>query len=61
MPYPTEAGMKLGKMLSVGEVVEHPSAEEPLVAEPATPIAERVSALPDTESVPVPAVAQASR
>jgi len=53
--------MKLGKMLSVGEVVETAAIEEPVVAEPTAPVAERVVALPDTESAPAPAPANASR
>jgi hypothetical protein len=53
--------MKLGKMLSVGEVVESPAIEEPVVAEPTAPVAERVPALPDTGSVPAPVPAPASR
>jgi hypothetical protein len=68
MPYPSEAGMKLGKMLSVGEVVEHPAAEEPLVAElpaEAAPVTvatpEPASALADRAPAPTPAVARATR
>jgi hypothetical protein len=53
--------MKLGKMLSVGEVVESAVTEEPVVAEPTAPVAERVTSLPDTESTPAPAPAHASR
>jgi len=57
----SEAGMKLGKMLSVGEVVETAVTEEPVVAEPTAPVAERVTSLPDTESAPAPAPVHASR
>jgi len=58
--------MKLGKMLSVGEVVEHPSAEETPSAEvPATPVsvptAERSNLVPDRESAPEPVSARATR
>jgi hypothetical protein len=53
--------MKLGKMLSVGEVVESAVTEEPVVAEPTAPVAERVTSLPDTESTPAPAPVHASR
>jgi hypothetical protein len=48
--------MKLGKMLSVGEVVETPTAED-TVTEPTAPVAERVTSLPATESAPAPAPA----
>jgi hypothetical protein len=57
--------MKLGKMLSVGEVVESPVTEESVVAEPTAPVAERIAPLPESESAPapapVPAPANASR
>jgi hypothetical protein len=60
--------MKLGKMLSVGEVVDHPAAEEPLVAElpaEAAPVTvatpEPASAPADRQPAPTPAVARATR
>jgi len=58
--------MKLGRMLSVGEVVEQPAAEEPAAARPEPARAERVrpGASPgpaDDDRSQVPAVTGAGR
>jgi hypothetical protein len=53
--------MKLGKMLSVGEVVETAATEEPVVAEPTAPVAERVTTPPAPVPTPEPAPVHASR
>ena len=47
--------MKLGKMLSVGEVVEHPAPEETTVAEPAPAATVAESVTEGAESAPAPA------
>jgi hypothetical protein len=55
--------MKLGKMLSVGEVVEHPAPEETTVAEPvpvSTPV-ESVTDCADNAPTPDPVVISVDR
>ncbi len=55
--------MKLGKMLSVGEVVEHSTLEDTAVAEPA-PVptsAESVTENTDSASAPAPVVVSVDR
>jgi hypothetical protein len=49
--------MKLGKMLSVGEVVEYPVPEETTVAKPApaATVAESATQSADSGATPVPA------
>jgi hypothetical protein len=55
--------MKLGKMLSVGEVVEHSAAEDVTVAEPApvSTAAESVTESADSEPAPAPVVCSVDR
>jgi hypothetical protein len=55
--------MKLGKMLSVGEVVEHPAPEETTVAElaPESTAAEGVTESAESAPAPAPFVISVDR
>lgn len=53
--------MKLGKMLSVGEVVEEAPAREPSAPPAGQPVAEVTSTTSIDELVDAPAVAHAER
>jgi hypothetical protein len=53
--------MRLGKLLSVGEVVEQPPVEEPSAASPELTRLETAVTTADDDHAQVPAVAHANR
>jgi hypothetical protein len=55
--------MKLGKMLSVGEVVEHSAPDDPAVPvpAPASTVAESVTESADSAPAPAPVVSPVDR